>query len=110
MINAAAQAFRCLEALGRPGDAAAELDEADALATEAVASEPAVRQRTWVLVDILVAKASMQLATGRRAEAIATHRRLLDALLPWSKGDGAAEPFQVTVADVQATIERLEAE
>ena len=110
VIAAAAQTFRCLEALGRPGDAAAELDEADALATEAVASEPAVRQRTWVLVDILVAKASMQLATGRRAEAIATHRRLLDALLPWSKGDGAAEPFQVTVADVQATIERLEAE
>lgn len=110
VIGAALQILRCQCALGRPADAEAEIDEADALAMRAVADEPAVRQRTGILVDTLRAKAALYQATRRTAEMLAVKRRLLDAILPWVSGDGGSEPFSVKAADLRAEIERLEAE
>lgn len=109
-ISAAAQAFLCLEALGRPGDARADLEEADALATTALREQPAVMQRTWTLVEILLTRARMETAAGRRAEAIALYRRIEAALRPWGAADGAPGPFQVRIEEVAAQIARLEAD
>jgi len=39
---------------------------------------------------------------------LAVQRRLLDAVLPWSKDSAVPEPFPVKVADVRAAIARLE--
>ena len=108
VIGAALQILRCQSALGRPADAEAEIDEADALATRAVEEEPAVKQRTAILVDTLRAKAALCEATGRPAAVLAVQRRLLDAVLPWSKDSAVPEPFPVKVADVRAAIARLE--
>ena len=108
MIGAALQILRCQSALGRPADAEAEIDEADALATRAVEEEPAVKQRTAILVDTLRAKAALCEATGRPAAVLAVQRRLLDAVLPWSRDSAVPEPFPVKVADVRAAIARLE--
>lgn len=109
-VAAAVQGFHCLRALGRPGDARAGLEEAEALAADAVAKQPSLLQRSWVLVEVLAVKAMLEEATGRRAEALAEHRRLLDVILPWVKDDGSPEPFPITSDGVRAQIERLEAE
>ena len=65
--------------------------------------------RTWVLSEVLAFKAMMEEATGHPAEALVLHRRLRDAIRPWVKDDGSAEPFPITLAMVTAHIERLEA-
>jgi tetratricopeptide (TPR) repeat protein len=110
MVSAAVQRFHCTNALGRPGDARAGLDEAEAIATEAFEEEPAVMQRSWVLAEVLAFKAMMEEATGRRDEAIVLHRRLRDLLLRWVMDDGSPEPFPIKLAHVKAQIERLEAD
>ena len=56
------------------------------------------------------ASALVAVATGRRAEALALHRRLRDVILPWVKDDGSPEPFPIKLAQVKAEIERLEAD
>lgn len=109
VISAAVQRFHCVDALGRPGDARAGLDEAESLAMAAFAEEPAVMHRTWVLVEVLAFKAMMEEATGHPAEALALHRRLRDAIRPWVKDDGSPEPFPIKLAMVTAQIDRLEA-
>ena len=110
LVSAAVHRFHCLRALGRPGDARAGLDEAETIAMAAFVEEPAVFQRSWVLADVLAFKAMMEEATGRRAEALALHRRLRDVILPWVKDDGSPEPFPIKLAQVKAEIERLEAD
>ena len=106
-IIAACQAARCLEALGRPGEGVADLDAADALATAAIAEEPAMIARTRPLLEVLQAKASIAVALDRDAEAIAAYERLLDALEPWTEGEGRNAEFVAKVADVRDEIGRL---
>lgn len=107
VIGAAVQSSHYLFASGRPAEAWPMLEEADALAAGAVAAEPAIRQRTWVLLEVLIARASIAIALGRRAEAIDTYRRLVAAVRPWEKEGVGAEQFPVRVADVEAEIARL---
>jgi tetratricopeptide (TPR) repeat protein len=106
-IIAACQAARCLEALGRPGEGVADLDAADALATAAIAEEPAMIARTRTLLEVLQAKASIAVALDRDAEAIAAYERLLDALEPWTEGEGRSAEFVAKIAEVQGEIGRL---
>lgn len=110
VISAAAQSWRCHLALGRPADARAAVEEADGLASRALALEPAVHQRTWVLVEILLARGALEEATAGKPAAIAVYERLLAALAPWGDQAGPGQPFQVSAADVRAEIERLRAE
>ena len=106
-IIAACQAARCLEALGRPGEGVADLDAADALATAAIAEEPAMIARTRTLLEVLQAKASIAVALDRDAAAIAAYERLLDTLEPWTEGEGRNAEFVAKVAEVRDEIGRL---
>ena len=106
-IIAACQAARCLEALGRPGEGVADLDAADALATAAIAEEPAMIARTRTLVEVLQAKASIAVALGRDAEAIAAYERLLDTIEPWTEGESQDAEFVAKVAAVRDEVGRL---
>ena len=101
----ASQAFRCHAALGRPGDAEQELADAVAAATRAVAAEPAIMGRARVLAWLLEATAEMERATGRPEAAIATERRLLGVIDPWTRGDGADPPLAALAAKLRAAID-----
>jgi len=94
VVGAACQAFACHAALGKPEDAAADLDEAVAMAAAAVAAEPAVAEWTRVLLDVLFVRAGVSVATGRTEAASADLRRVLDAVAPWIGGstDGKEPP------------------
>ena len=85
VAGAACQASACLMALGRPGDGEADLGEAVSLAAEAVNQEPAVADRTRVLVEVLFVRAEVFAATGRREEAAADLRRVLESVGPWTE-------------------------
>jgi len=110
VIGAAVQSGHYLLASGRPAEAWTLLEEADALAARAVAAEPAIRQRTWVLLEVLVARASTAIALGRRAEAIDIYSRLSATVRPWEREGVGTEQFPVRVADVEAAIASLRRE
>lgn len=110
MIHAAIQECRCLESLGRPDEARAILEEAEAMATSAFDEEPAVMQRTWVLIDVLLAKAAFEEAHGSRSEAIHCFLRIAAAIRAWSPEGPLPGRFQVSEADALGEIQRLEAE
>jgi len=109
LLSAAVQRYHCLKALGRPGDARADLAEAEAVATEAAERDPALLQRAWSLAEVLAFKAMMEEDTGRRSAALAGYRRLLEVICPWVKDDGSPEPFPIKLAEVKDQIARLEA-
>jgi tetratricopeptide (TPR) repeat protein len=111
VVAAACQSFACHAVLGRPEDAAADLDEAVAMAAAAVAEEPAVAERTRVLLDVLFVRAGVGVAAGRTEAAIADLRRVLEAVTPWlGRPHGGQEPpagFAAAAAKARADLASL---
>ncbi|MFM7250467.1 MAG: protein kinase domain-containing protein [Planctomycetaceae bacterium] len=111
VVGAACQIATCQAALGRPEDAAADLDEAVAMSAAAVVDEPAVAERTRVLLDVLFVRARMFLVAGRSEAAIADLRRVLDAVAPWIGGpeDGRDTPvgFAAAADTARANLARI---
>jgi serine/threonine-protein kinase len=103
LVDAACQACACLLTLGRPEEAEADLAAAVALAKGAVAEQPAIATRTRALVNALTAQGALEAGTGRRAEAIATQRQILDLLAPWVDRQ---EPGREPPPDFLAAAER----
>lgn len=107
---AVSQAWRCHRALGRPGDAEAELAAAAEAAARAAAAAPALVGRARTLVWSLEARAEMEEALGRRDAALATRRQIVAAALPWSSGPGADPSLVARAAEAEAAIARLSAD
>jgi len=101
------QAFRCHEALGRPGDAEKDLAEAIDAASRAVAAEPALISRARVLTWLLESQGTMYRAIGDRDRSIASLQHLLQALGPWVEGPGADAQLVAKAEEVRERIARL---
>lgn len=104
---AANQAYLCHAALGRPGDAENDLAEAVAAAERAVAVEPALVSRSRVLAWLLQSQAGMYLGTGRPSEALASLRRGVEVLEPWTRGPEADGGLIAKAAGMRRQIESL---
>ena len=103
----ARQAYLCLAALGRPGDAREDLEAAIGLATRAVAAEPALVSRARVLGWVLEALAEVEVAEHHPEAAIALYGRIVEVLGPWTAGGQAPPDIAELEARARAALDRL---
>jgi len=91
VVHAALQVFACHQALGRPAESRADLLAAVGLAESAVQREPAVLDRSRLLVMALSEQARMHELVGEPESAIAALDRLVTVLMPWRHDTAVAE-------------------
>ena len=85
-VDAAIQAYDLLASLGRAGEAAADLERAERIATRLYETEPGILGRTQLLVNVVSCRAGLLQDTGDVAGSIVLQRRIFDLLAPWRVG------------------------
>ena len=85
-VDAAIQTYDILASQGRGLESAADLDQAERIATRFYDAEPALFGRTQLLVNVLSCRTGLLQNSGDVAGAILLNRRIFDLLAPWQEG------------------------
>ena len=85
-VDAAIQTYDILASQGRATESAADLEQAEKIATRFYDAEPALFGRTQLLVNVLSCRAGLLHNSGDISGAIFLNRRIIELLAPWREG------------------------
>jgi len=103
-VDAAIQTYDILASQGRAVEAAADLDQAERIATQFYDAEPALFGRTQLLVNVISCRSGILEKTGDSAGAILLNRRIFDLLGPWREGHADSADITQRMIAVSQTI------
>ena len=102
--DAAIQTYDILASQGRAAESAADLDQAERIATRFYDAEPALFGRTQLLVNVLSCRSGLLEKSGDIAGAILLNRRIFDLLAPWREGHADSADITQRMIAVSQTI------
>ena len=103
-VDAAIQVYDILASQGRALESAADLDQAEKIATRFYDAEPALFGRTQLLVNVLSCRAGLLQNSGDVAGAILFNRRIIELLAPWREGHADSADITKRMVAVSQTI------
>jgi tetratricopeptide (TPR) repeat protein len=103
-VDAAIQTYDILASQGRAVESAADLDQAERIATNFYDAEPALFGRTQLLVNVLSSRAGLLHNSGDIAGSILLNRRVFELLAPWREGHADSADIALRMIDVSQTI------
>jgi tetratricopeptide (TPR) repeat protein len=103
-VDAAIQTYDILASQGRAAESAADLEQAERIATRFYDAEPALFGRTQLLINVLSSRAGLLQNSGDIAGSILLHRRIIELLAPWREGHADSADITQRMIDVSHSI------
>ena len=103
-VDAAIQTYDILASQGRAAESAADLEQAEKIATGFYEAEPAILGRTQLLVNVLSCRAGLLHNTGDVAGSNLLSRRIIGLLAPWREGHADSADITRRMVAVSQTI------
>ncbi len=103
-VDAAIQTYDILASQGRAAESAADLEQAEKIATGFFEAEPALFGRTQLLINVLSSRAGLLQKSGDIAGSILLHQRIIELLAPWREGHADSADITQRMIAVSQTI------
>jgi tetratricopeptide (TPR) repeat protein len=103
-VDAAIQTYDILASQGRAAESAADLEQAEKIATRFYDAEPALFGRTQLIVNVISCRAGLLQNSGDVARAIFLNRRIIELLAPWREGHADSADITQRMVAVSQTI------